>query len=87
MVFSPRICNLYLIRINRSIQVNCKTQSFWEFLNSLRVNCKTQIFGGFVIGLRLAFISIRLASLSFKTPRAKSTLVAKLGLLSYIVGI
>ena len=48
---------------------------------------KLRVFGGFVIGLRLAYIIAKLASLSFKTPRAKSTLAANLGLLSYTVGI
>ena len=79
------VYTLYILIVVSGLIVKLKV--FRNFLAISELIVKLRVFGGFVIGLRLAFIIARLASLSFKTPKAKSTLATKLGLLSYIIGI
>ena len=79
------VCTLYVIIVVSKLIA--KLRVFGNFLVISGLIVKLRVFGGFVIGLRVAFIIAKLASLSFKTPRANSTLAVRLGLLSYTVDI
>ena len=88
LVSVSTVCTLYVLIVVS--ELIAKLRVFGNFLAVSGLIVKLRVFGGLkgsILGLRVAFIIAKLASLSFKTPRAKSTLVARLGLLSYTVGI